>query len=266
MQQFLDKFQNQLKELDKREADKKQNMDEQIRQSRSAWDSSLKDFLEKIEKQMSGWETNATQFSQSVKSLLESGGDIVTQSKSLADRTEKSQASFENLTGDIKSAAKSMETATHNLSGFSEQLGKAAKTMEQEILKASQLSLSASQKNEAAAKNFDDAVKDMNQLREQLQHVAGYLLQSATTAKETFEELDQSQQGFLKGLKEKIEELQEQIGKLMTDYAEKVETQTVERLNIWNEQTLEFCNLLKESVATMNDIIGEIHDKIPPKN
>jgi len=265
MQQFFDKFQNQLKELDKREAEKKKKMDEQIEQSRSAWDSSLKKFLERIEQQMSGWETNATKFSQSVESLLESGGDIVIQGKSLADRTEKSQESFENLAGDIKSAAESMKTATHNLSGFSKQLNEAANTMEQEILKASQLSLSASQKNEAVAKNFDDAVKDMNQLREQLQHVAGYLLQSATTAKETFDKLDQSQRDFLDGLKEKIEELQEQIGKLMTDYAEKVETQTVERLNIWNEQTLEFCNLLKESVATMNDIMGEIHDKIPLK-
>ena len=109
---------------------------------------------------------------------------------------------------------------------------------------------------------FNNAIGQFRQLKEELTHVAEYLYQSADTSRATFEGMKETQENFLSGLGENLKDLQEQVAKLMHDYAISVEAQTIERMQIWNEQTKNFSDTLKDSIATMNDIISEIYDKL----
>ena len=261
-QVFLARLQKTIEKLEKQDFQRAEIMDKQINQMGTDWSSTLSKFIGQIEGQMSSWNTNADQLAKSIESQLESGQSIVKQGHALADRTEQSQKMIENLSEDIATAAELMESATLHLSRFGEKISESASSMEGSILEASNLSLSASKKNQEVVDKFNNAVGLLRQLKEELTHVAEYLYQSATTSKETFEGIKETQDKFLFGLGENLKDLQEQVAKLMSDYAISVEAQTVERMQIWNEQTKNFSDTLKDSIATMNDIVNEIYDKL----
>ena len=57
-------------------------------------------------------------------------------------------------------------------------------------------------------------------------------------------------------------ELDEHIQKLLINYADQVQSQTTERLNIWNSQTNEYISLMTGAVRALNDVVDEIETKI----
>jgi hypothetical protein len=261
-QVFLARLQRTLEKLEEQDSQKAEIMDKQINQMGLDWSSTLSKFVAQIEEQMSSWTTNADQLAISVESQLSSGQSIVKQGHALADRADQSQKVIEILSEDIATAAELMESATVNLSNFGDKIGESAVSMGGSILEASNLSLSASKKNQEVVDKFNNAVGLLLQLKEELTHVAEYFYQSATTSKEIFVGMEKTQENFLSGLGENLKDLQEQVAKLMHDYAISVEGQTIERMQIWNEQTKNFSDTLKDSIATMNDIVSEIYDKL----
>ena len=65
-------------------------------------------------------------------------------------------------------------------------------------------------------------------------------------------------------LKEHVAELKESVQSLLDEYADRVKSQTVERLSTWNEQTEQFTRSMVDSVKLIQDVIDEMEAKGRP--
>ncbi|HAW19794.1 MAG TPA: hypothetical protein DCX14_06390 [Flavobacteriales bacterium] len=63
-------------------------------------------------------------------------------------------------------------------------------------------------------------------------------------------------------LRTHVEELESQVARLLTDYAERVNNQTTNRLNVWNEQTNAYIGSMTAAISAIGDVVDEIDSRV----
>ena len=63
-------------------------------------------------------------------------------------------------------------------------------------------------------------------------------------------------------LKSHVEELEKQVSSLLTDYSERVHSQTHNRMDEWNTQTNKYIGSMTDAVRAINDVVDDIDGKI----
>jgi len=63
-------------------------------------------------------------------------------------------------------------------------------------------------------------------------------------------------------LNKHIESMQQQTTDLLTEYANRVNEQTIDRMNTWNEQTSEYISQMTSAVQVLNGIVDDIETKL----
>ena len=74
--------------------------------------------------------------------------------------------------------------------------------------------------------------------------------------------VDRHFDSLAKSLREHVESLESQVANLLSDYSERVQSQTVTRLNTWNEQTNTYIGSMTDAVRALNDVVDEIDGKV----
>lgn len=261
-QLLLGSLQDTLGRFEESDSTRAHLMDEQVSKMSSQWSTTLTQFLNQIEGQLTTWTTNADQLRDSVDNQLASSKTLIQQGHRLAERSEQSQDQMRALSEDIATAAGLLESTANHLSGFAEMIESSSSSIGDSIVKASELSRSSSAQTKEVVQKLSDVADDFTRLKGELTNVAEHLHQSAETSRQTFSGMKDTQKQFLADLSSGLEDLQSQVASLMSDYADRVQAQTIERMQTWNAQTKSFSDTLRDSISTMNDIVSEIHDRI----
>lgn len=87
------------------------------------------------------------------------------------------------------------------------------------------------------------------------------LYQAAELAEAGFRSIDSHFSQLSQSLKEHVAQLEEQVGKLLSDYSTQVRAQTVERLNTWNEHTNQYTSEMTRAVQALSSVVDEIDSK-----
>ena len=142
------------------------------------------------------------------------------------------------------------KNATDHLSGV---LDKAVTTTEQFVAESKGLTTRISE-SLVFLEKFDGSIASST---EGVQNVA-------STVQEGLVQLRSTQVEFLNKQKEQVEAMAKGLQEMLDNYAGQVQGQTVERLNTWNEQTLEFLEAMTGAVHVINDTVNDLEDRIPP--
>ena len=59
-------------------------------------------------------------------------------------------------------------------------------------------------------------------------------------------------------MKQHITDLEGQLAQLLNDYASQVQTQTTDRLNVWNTQTQEYVGAMSDAVQALAGVVDEM--------
>ena len=59
-------------------------------------------------------------------------------------------------------------------------------------------------------------------------------------------------------MKQHILDLETQLAKLLSEYSSQVQTQTTDRLNVWNTQTQEYVGAMSDAVQALAGVVDEI--------
>ena len=102
---------------------------------------------------------------------------------------------------------------------------------------------------------------DLSRLNAQFDEVGKTLLQASKHAETGFNALDQHLEAFKNGLKTHIQDLEDELSKLLNSYSEQVQDQTYARLNQWSEQTREYATTMKDVVESIASVVDEIETK-----
>jgi ABC-type transporter Mla subunit MlaD len=99
----------------------------------------------------------------------------------------------------------------------------------------------------------------------------GVMLQDAATAVsdatqgavEQTEGLREHQRELQQAMQQHIKDMQQQTAAFLNDYGQRVQGQTVERLNEWNKQTSEFSSTMVESTQAIAELVAEMESRRP---
>ena len=163
------------------------------------------------------------------------------------------------VSAEMKAGANQMGLLSSNLkssiNAFGEQLSDAMSQAEQ----ISQYQTESAQVFKQVVAQLEQAVSTIIQAASTLDGAAGKAEQGLTAVDKHFRELARTLELHLTGL-------EQQVADLLDDYGKRVQEQTVERLNTWNEQTNNYISAMTDAVRTLSSVVDEIDGKISPRN
>ncbi|MCK5229605.1 MAG: methyl-accepting chemotaxis protein [Desulfobulbaceae bacterium] len=256
---FIEQINQRIGSLEKRGEENSRRLDEQVNKMQSAWDNTLGSFLDKVGDQINAWQVNTENLSGSIDTHLAIGKDMIEQSKNIAEESKTSYEKIEQVTDNLVTAAGMIESAASSIKELGKEFSHAAEAAKQDFAQAVQKIEEASRANISAAETFDSTGEIFSETTGMMEETVDALKEAALKAMTGFEKMSLSQDEFLEGLNDRIGMLQKNVADMLDDYSQRVQSQTVERLEVWNKHTNEFCVSMKDAVATMNDIVSDIH-------
>ncbi len=120
---------------------------------------------------------------------------------------------------------------------------------------------------ESAAKDSKDVTESLTSLideidlsKEGFQKVSDSLANTVNLADTAFGKLEASQREYLESLDDEMQAFSERVQQMLVEYTERVNGQTIERLNTWNEQTQKFTSTMVDAVNTVNEVANQLED------
>lgn len=198
----------------------------------------------------------------SSESAQHSAQQILAQGKSLQASVESSVHANAQATQSMKESAQELRVAAENMNVLSNHVKEAGNTL------AGAIGQAVDSTKELAAQNQLSS-EQMQTMREQLvadtqrfSDISQRLESLFDKSENTFAQLSESQQQFLSQQKQNIDALNEQIMKLLNDYAERANGQTAEHLRVWSSETSNYATQMNKAYKTLNNIVDEIETKL----
>jgi uncharacterized coiled-coil protein SlyX len=155
------------------------------------------------------------------------------------------------------------------MQGVSNQLGLLGSALRQttekiskDIGKAAELTVDLAEENHMVSQDLRESLEGYQQLTKAMDDVVTKLRGATESAERGFAIVRERLEDFKKAMTDHVAELDEYIQKLLVNYADQVQSQTIERLNVWNIQTNDYISLMTGAVRALNDVVDEIESKM----
>jgi len=210
---------------------------------------------------------------ESQKSILDRVNQLIEMqnlaSTKLFGQLSQLSDSFKQVVTENATASQSMMTSSQQMNSVSNQLGvlssnvkQAADAISEPVTQLMETSQQVADGNKAVFEQSQNLLTELSRLNEQFGVVSKTVLQAAEHAETGFTALDQHLEAFKDGLKIHINDLEDELSKLLTGYSEQVQSQTYGRLNEWNEQTREYTTSMKDVVNALASVVDEMETKL----
>lgn len=177
--------------------------------------------------------------------------------------------SFELLSTSHQNAASAMHASSVELKAGSNQLGllssnlkSAIETFGQQLTSALAHADSLTKNNAESSVLFKEVVNDLGEVGNLIVGASTTLGEAAEKAESGFVAVDKHFNALAESLNAHLAEVQDQVSRLLSDYSERVQSQTVSRLNTWNEQTNNYISAMTDAVHTLSGVVDEIDGKV----
>lgn len=176
--------------------------------------------------------------------------------------------SFKQVANENASANQGMKQTSQQMAAVANQLGvlsanikQAADALTNPVMELLESNKQVAIENRAVFEQSQKLLSEFGRLNAQFGEVSKTLLNASEHAESGFTALDQHLESFKNGLKTHINDLEQELTKLLNSYSEQVQSQTYARLNEWNDQTREYTTTMKDVVETLASVVDEIETK-----
>lgn len=219
--------------------------------------------------QIQGFQTAQAQVTEGIENVLSLQKN---QSAELLSGLRNVIESFEKLSDSHQQATSAMQASSTELKAGSNQLGLLSSNLKSAIDVFSQQLAAALAHADTVTKNnadnaalFKQVVSELGDAGSLMVSASGTLSEAAEKAESGFNSVDKHFNALAETLKAHLAEVQDQVAKLLTDYSERVQSQTVSRLNTWNEQTNNYISSMTDAVHVLSSVVDEIEGKVSHK-
>ncbi|MCX2779246.1 anti-phage ZorAB system protein ZorA [Microbulbifer thermotolerans] len=185
-----------------------------------------------------------------------------------------------SLMHELNAVTRSVESSSQHMSNSSTQLGVLSANLKQatEILDTRLQAVTASLKNageqnRSLAEQLMRQAQMLKQLQDELNQAIVHFGRAAELAESGFRSLDQHQRSFLEGigqqfrnlgasLQQQVKAVEEQAAEWLQSYSREVRTQVSERMEQWNETTLQFADEMRRTVNAISGIVDDLEQKV----
>ena len=225
-------------------------------------------------------EQQKTVFNSSIEGMQKTQSDLlgeVTQlievqkstSNSLMDNLAGLESKLSNMANANESAANSLNQATREMTGSTNQLGVMATKVQEATNSFADVNKEAVSIMESLTNAHESLLEKASQVSDAFSRsqdtmvgASKDLKDAAVYAESGLKAVDQNMNKFINDMREQVENLEAQSAHLLEDFAKRVSDQTRQRMNEWNEQTNQYTTSMERAVHTINYVVSEIDSKI----
>lgn len=216
--------------------------------------------------QLQGFQGAQEKIAESIDGVLETqqqqNVELISGLSNLVDRFGSLSISHEKATQAMQVASTDMKGTSNQLGILSSNLKSASDTFSSQLVNAVEHADGITQQNKATVELFGQLTEELNLSRDRLNETAQTMGDAAEKAESGLVAVDRHFDSLAKSLREHVESLESQVANLLSDYSERVQSQTVTRLNTWNEQTNTYIGSMTDAVRALNDVVDEIDGKV----
>ena len=273
-----------LEEQQAREIERQQNLQSQMKvtvsqnaDSLKRMQNELKAHLDKqdsrdIERQLQvteslkGFKENHQQLSDRISELMSHQSEVYKSFMSELDKLLNNlnllTSRQEQLSNNVELASSSMRQSSNQLGLLSSNVKEAATHLADNITTAVEQTRQLSAQNQDAFKQYQVLGGQLEKINSRIEATAGTLNLASERAESGLTAVDRHFDKLGHSLREHVEQLEIRIASLLNDYSERVQAQTVSRMNTWNEETNKYISSMTDAVRALNDVVDEIDGKL----
>lgn len=229
-------------------------------------------------------QTRQDQVSTTIQELGKGQADLLAElaeySRNSAEQNRLLAEHHKQLNTHLEQAIKGMEGSSQNLESTSQQLGLLSsntRTATTELAGALGLLntglAKTNDENSQLAGILTQQSQQLRSLQDNLLETASELKKAAESANHGFTKLEEHQKSFLTSLGEEfgdtleeftdqVQGLEKQTEEWLRAYSTEVNNQTIERMQVWNEQTIGFAEEMKSAVSMISNLVDDIEQKV----
>jgi len=185
-----------------------------------------------------------------------------------------------SLMTELAGVARSVESSSQHMSNSSAQLGvlsanlkQAADALDARLQAVTSTLEQAGEENRLLAEQVTAQAQMLGKLQQELAAATQRFERTAELAEQGFQSLQQHQQNFLQGVREEfqnlgsslrqqVESIEKQADEWLREYSREVHTQVTQRMDQWNQSTLQFADQMRRTVSAISGIVDDLEQKV----
>lgn len=217
-----------------------------------------------------------TDVTQQQQALLTALADSVQagqqQSRQMAEQHQQLLTRLQQVTDSAAQSSKHMDSSANQLGLLSTNVRSAADLLGQRLEQVTQQIEQAGSQNAALTDQLKQQAEMLARLQDGLLQGAERFEQAASEARNGFGEMKLTQQEFLIGVKtefnglgetlrSQVEAIEKQAEQWLQKYASEVSTQVHERMDQWNQVSLEYATKMYHTAEAMSSVLDELEQR-----
>lgn len=292
---FVDGFKAQSTEMNKNLGDQFTKMDEREKERASHQEKQLNDLAARsqqlmnqlgtslktqFEDQNTAAEQQKSAFNSSIDGMQKTQSDLLTEvtqlidvqkttSMTLMDNLAGLEGKLSNMANANEAAANSLNQATREMTGSTNQLGVMATKVQEATNSFADVNKEAVGIMESLTNAHESLLQKANVIsdafgrtQDSITGASKDLKDAAVYAESGLKAVDQNMNKFITDMTTQVENLETQSAHLLEDFAQRVSDQTRQRMNEWNEQTNQYAASMERAINTINNVVSEIDSKV----
>ena len=188
--------------------------------------------------------------------------DILNQGQTIGDSVKKTHENINEATEKYGKVANDFLSAASLLQDTTSELGATVKSASNNIATSANAATSMMRETINLSENINRTLSILSEIKNSIKETGNDLKVSAETAKSGYEIVSEHYANLQKSLEHHLTDLEQQITTLLRNYADQVQSQTIERMSEWNKQTSEFSRSMIDAVEAVGAVVEEIDMRI----
>ncbi|MGN7610831.1 anti-phage ZorAB system protein ZorA [Magnetococcales bacterium HHB-1] len=185
----------------------------------------------------------------------------------VSKRLEEVSQGHQSVVEGLNQASDKIYRTSEHFEHFQSLLQQSSELLSSRITEAAEKTAEMALENQQALLIVQETLTELRSVEQALEKRTEQIQSATEYAEKGTKTLTAHFGQYQKSVDEQVHRLNEEVSRLLKNYAESVQSQTQERLNVWNEQTSEFIVQLKGAVETISSVVDEIEGKIfSPQN
>jgi predicted nucleic acid-binding Zn-ribbon protein len=158
----------------------------------------------------------------------------------------------------LSAVASALSQSANNLAGHNESMASATAQLKETTAAAASKVEEAGRAMSSVTSAQQNATSQISQLTQNVQEVSRQMETAGDRADQGLTRVNEHFERVSGVMKQHITDLETQLAQLLNEYASQVQSQTTDRLNVWNAQTQEYVGAMSDAVQALAGVVDEI--------
>lgn len=221
---------------------------------------------EQSDQQMEAMNVSHQKLSDQIASMLDfqqkTHSQLYAELSKLKDGFEEVSVANLELVDGLKLSSERMQVSSQNINNLGDKLVAASSNMSSAIGRAMTSANEVNERSGQAIGQLESILEQYKNFSNEMNTTAQMLQLATEHADNGFNAVDRHLQTFQKAMESQVEDMQKSMQQLMSNFADQVRAQMVERIQVWTDETSKYTSVMSKAINTIADVVDDIDAKL----